>query len=1006
MGTFTLVAAGANRITRYSSNDFTNIPTGLPAGANTLNIADSGRLLTTNEYFAIGLFNPLGGTYPLTATFTFNLNVNGIVSASGADSYGVVLENSKSTTADKIVVGKNGAIGGDHTGVYASAVTNIDNFGLISSSGDINGNGGFALVFDKWAPGSNFKPISVVTINNNLGAVIAGDNSGILFDTFGKIVINNKGIISGGEATADTEGAANAIRSWDGTVVLTNSLGAVIDGSIRTGWINSIITNNGTMSGTINAHMYTEVSGFEESGLTGFIDYDRDGTPAKSDAGDKHLNFVTETAITVTNTGIIEGTENWRQDNGNDIQVALDLTSGKDKVTNSGKIFGQIEMREGNDILDNAITGKIYGDVYLGSGTFYHSIQAYANDADILTNKGYIEGDVQTDMGKDTVTNNGEITGYLEMGTGDYGAAYQLGEDYDILTNTGTIRGYVWLGLGDDTVTNSGLMNDGLDTSAWAPWDAVNGFRNDPTSIFDNDKDKVTNTGVIRGGVFTGHGADTVINSGAVAGDIGTGVGATRGRSSNPDNPFIAVDQATFQADDNDIVTNSGSVQGEIWTGLGADTITNSGVVQAIYSSSEYTENDGVTPRKYYDQDNPFTYVTSTLPANAGVFDKDKVTNSGTVRDEIWTGVGDDLITNAITGRVMGNGIFGARGEDVINNLGYVKNDVHGGGGNDTITNSGFIGFNVYLGSGAGETNKLINTKTIGGHVAGDYGEFGDVLAEGTNTIENSGVILGGIDLGDGTDTVKNLGAGHIEGVIHLGGGNDFFIGNASSETIIDGDGGDNYNFGAGDDHLIYALIALGQEVDGDTDTIDGGVGIDSIDGSGLTIDVNANLSVALAQTITFSNTGLFDNTDNLKNFENISTGSGNDTIIGTAGVNYIDAGDGNNVIAGGGGQDIMYSGSGVDTFVFNFITDSAAGAGDIIGGFEAQDFLEINFVALANLSQSNNFTPMVAGFAQWHTTVVGGNTVVEFNTDADAAAEVAIYLAGYTGVISDTNFI
>jgi hypothetical protein len=1012
MTTITLVSAGSATTTSFSTDDYNNIagdPFFLAPGAHTLLVADSGRLETNGT--AIAARNPSGPSYLPTASFTFTATINGIVAASGIDSFGIDLSNTRSTTANKITIGKTGAVGGDNTAIYASALTNIDNNGSISSNG-VSGDPetGKAIVIDGFAPGSTIKPASTTTINNNLGAIIDGAVYGIEHNPLGKLVVNNKGFLIGAESTFQDDGAGAAILSYEGTVVLTNEINSVVSGTVRTGWLNSAVTNKGLINGTIRAHMATEQSADESSGLTGFIDYNRDGTPDHLSLTDKHLNNVTELAITVTNTGTIDGTDNWWTDDVTHapIEVALDLSNGKDKVVNSGLIFGAIATRDGSDVLDNAITGKIYGDVSLGGNTFYDGINAYSADADILTNKGFIDGFVRTDNGKDLVTNNGEITGFLETGTGDYFAANDLGEDADTLVNTGIVRGYTWMGLGDDTVTNSGLLADGLDTSAWAPavWDGTAyTFQNNLSPLtkdFDNDKDKVTNTGTIRNYLSTGHGADTVINSGTITGSLDTGVYATRGRSSRPNDPFAAVDQSVFQADDNDIVTNTGSVQGEIWTGLGADTVTNSGFTRAIYTSSSYLDNNG-NPRIFTDQDDPNITVTSTLPIDAGNFDKDIVTNSGTVQDEIWTGVGDDKITNLAAGKILNSGIFADAGADTIINAGYVNGDVHGGANNDTITNTGVITQSVYLGSDGGETNKLINSKTINGNVAGDYGPTGDVAAEGTNTIENSGVIIGNVLLGGGTDVVKNLGAGHIEGLITLGAGNDTFIGNASAEHIIDGDGGDTYIFGAGNDTMQYLALSLSQDVDGDTDTIDGGLGTDVIDFSTLTVGSSVNLSNLAAQTITF--TGLNAHTDNLKNFEIVFTGSGADSIIGTAGINYINAGDGINSITGGGGQDVMRGGTDADTFVFNLITDSVVGMADIIGDFDAlEDKFDIDF-ATVQVTSSGTFTTGTLLNAQWHSTIVGGNTIVELNTDADAAADFAIFLTG-AHIITDTNFV
>ena len=138
---------------------------------------------------------------------------------------------------------------------------------------------GRAIVLDGWAGGSNFKPATTITINNNLGAIINGDIYGIQNNSLSKLVVNNKGFLIGDESTSQNEGAGGAILSFDGAVVLTNEVNAVVGGTIRTGWLNSAVTNKGLIEGTIRAHMFTEEDPAESSGLTGYIDFNRDGTP-------------------------------------------------------------------------------------------------------------------------------------------------------------------------------------------------------------------------------------------------------------------------------------------------------------------------------------------------------------------------------------------------------------------------------------------------------------------------------------------------------------------------------------------------------------------------------------------------------------------------------------------------------------------------------------------------------------------------------------------------------
>ncbi|MFO1033880.1 MAG: calcium-binding protein [Hyphomicrobiales bacterium] len=980
---------GSTFVFGYDTADYA--PATLPKGSHTYTLDAGDRMLSAfPTAFVAG--NP-GGAYAGSDTFSMTLNINGVMTGTGET---IVLQNDRVGSANKITVGKEGMIGGVDGAIRTEAKTDITNSGIISAV-DTAGPNGTAIKYDGF--NSNLTPAAAVKITNNAGAVIQGGSMGIFYDSLGAITVDNKGIIAGHEGSADDEGEFGAIHTWDGKLTLTNAAGGFISGTVRAGWLGSSVTNAGIINGTIHAHMYGEEEGGPHSNtpLTGFIDYDRDGTPSHADAGDKHWNAITETAMTVTNTGLIDGFDAWTVDSQTSlpIKVALDLTNGKDVVTNSNVIRGAIWTSEGNDTLTNNVGAKIYGEVDLGSDKkFGANSGAYSNqyalDADTLTNKGLIDGNVWTNMGKDTVTNNGEITGELSMGTGNYDAANAKDEDFDTLTNTGLIRGHVWTGLGDDTVTNSGRMDDGLNTSATPGYfdtDQMDWvwFDNDTTTAnkdFDNDKDKVTNTGTITGGVSTGHGADTVTNSNLIVGSLNTGVDEWTYDDSDPSGTLTAVDFTNFYKEDTDTVTNSGTVQGHIWTGLGNDTVTNSGYARAIYTSTS------AGPQDAYDGDTLIGSVNIVLPGDAAAYDNDIVTNSGTVRDEIWTGIGDDKITNAATGKVIEGVIYGDAGADTITNLGFVQGDVDGGAGGDIITNGGTIGGDVYLGTDV-STNTLTNNKLIEGDVKGS--DLGNA-AEGNNTITNNGVILGDVLTGSGHDVVKNLGTGRIDGQIHLGGGADEFTGNASNEEVMDEGGGDKYILGAGNDGVVYFSTGI----DGSQNTFDGGAGTDTLDMSFLTTAEYTssiiNLSVLATQTASFS--GVTAQSDKLSNFENVMGGAGADTITGTAGANDLSGNDGNDILIGGGGQDFLTGGAGDDTFRFTAATDSLAGLADIVFDFGGGDTIDLAFVT-GNLIESADFTAQSGGNAQWRVTHMGAITVLEVNNDGDAAPDFVLHLQG-----------
>ncbi len=198
------------------------------------------------------------------------------------------------------------------------------------------------------------------------------------------------------------------------------------------------------------------------------------------------------------------------------------------------------------------------------------------------------------------------------------------------------------------------------------------------------------------------------------------------------------------------------------------------------------------------------------------------------------------------------------------------------------------------------------------------------------------------IDAGAGDDTV--FGGGGIDNIvgglgndsISGGDGNDSISGGDGNDTLVGGAGDDTLNGGAGIDTLDGGdgndlLISDGTDADfvpnslfggaGDdririggsfngTDSIDGGVGIDTLE---LLPADNRNLSVSMTAG------SVADNANGAQTFigiENITTGGGNDTIIGDGGANFLSARAGNDSIDGGGGNDTIYFGSGNDTVI------------------------------------------------------------------------------------------
>ena len=190
-------------------------------------------------------------------------------------------------------------------------------------------------------------------------------------------------------------------------------------------------------------------------------------------------------------------------------------------------------------------------------------------------------------------------------------------------------------------------------------------------------------------------------------------------------------------------------------------------------------------------------------------------------------------------------------------------------------------------------------------------------------------------------DSISSFAAASVQSiVVNAGGGNDgVAVVTASLDkpaTLNGGDGDDRLTGGAGADTLDGG--------DGN-DILDGGGGGDVLTGGAGRDGVNyarrtAALSISLDGD---ANDGAAGEGDNVADdVEGVHAGSGDDTLVGSAGANVLSGGAGNDAISGGGGNDGLDGGAGHDVLNGDAGDDRLAGGtgDDTLNGGDGNDMI------------------------------------------------------------------
>jgi Ca2+-binding RTX toxin-like protein len=314
--------------------------------------------------------------------------------------------------------------------------------------------------------------------------------------------------------------------------------------------------------------------------------------------------------------------------------------------------------------------------------------------------------------------------------------------------------------------------------------------------------------------------------------------------------------------------------------------------------------------------------------------------------EDISGGPGNDTLTGDADANVLnGNG-----GDDVLDG-GTGADSLNGGGGGDRATYAGRSSAVTADNDGVaddGASGEADNISTDVEAISGGSGA--DVLTGGPGA--------DGLFGGPGNDTMNGLGGGDRlqgdDGQDTLNGGddgdsisgadnNDILNGNGGNDTLDGNDGADTVNAGLGND-------VINNLPDGNSDAFFGNEGIDGIgfywNSSCFGGPPCRHITVTLDDD---ADDGISGGGDNVhSDIENVTLsdltgGYGNDTIVGDADANILNAGRGNDTITGGSGNDTLIGGSEGDTLNGGVGSDLLQGGDgpDNLNGGDSNDTMD-----------------------------------------------------------------
>lgn len=612
-------------------------------------------------------------------------------------------------------------------------------------------------------------------------------------------------------------------------------------------------------------------------------------------------------------------------------------TMGDDTLKGGTGSSNTLYGNDGNDTL----TGNLDGDYLDGANgvnlaDYSARTQNLTVDLSLSSKNIYLSGTTPSTSNSDTLANIQNIS------TGS-GADTITGNSADNTLKAGSGSDTLYGGIGadllygeagDDTFIG-GAGNDTFYGGMSSVLDSGNDTADYTTALFSIDANLAT--GIVTGNAAT-EGTDTLYG---IENVIGSTLDDTlKGK--------VGVANTLKGGSGND--TLYGGLDGDYLDG-------GTGTNRVDYSAETSDVSINLTTSKANYTATPLVYDTLLTLQNAtsGSGNDTLVGKSGTV-NILKSGLGNDTLT----GNFDGDTLDGEGGIDTLSysslatsttvdlstktiastsslsNKDYFDNVelVQTGSGADNITLSGSSDTGAFTIDG-GSGIDTIDYSAISENITLTMAGASDAIVV-VGTVDSNDDVIRNIENVKGSKVADTITGDALTNVIYGNEGNDILSGGANNDTLYGGADNDILYGGVGVDSLYGeagddTIVIAATDVDGSSDRYDGGTGIDTIDYSILSDNLNVTLNAAAAGTATTTSANI--GADTLYNIENVIAGSGNDTLNGDFQANILIGNAGNDTLKGGSGADTLYGDDSANTLSGNDLLEGGDGDDTLYAG-------------------------------------------------------------------------